>query len=75
MAQELQVGYADTLCLQLDDSKVVSGDGQAVRVWSHSTGRRIATLKGHAGRVTGVAYDDNLVVSGDTQASGGTLDT
>ena len=26
-----------------------SGDGQAVRVWSHATGRRIATLKGHTG--------------------------
>ena len=46
---------------------MVSGDGQAVRVWSHSTGRRIATLKGHAGRVTGVAFDDDRVVSGCSQ--------
>ncbi len=47
--EELQVGLPDTLCLQIDDSKVVSGDGQVVRVWSHTTGRRIATLKGHTG--------------------------
>ena len=47
--EDLQVGYPDTLCLQLGDSTVVSGDGQAVRVWSHATGRRIATLKGHTG--------------------------
>ena len=46
---------------------MVSGDGQAVRVWSHGTGRRIATLKGHTGRVTSVAFDDNLVVSGCSQ--------
>ena len=49
--KEQQVGYVDTLCLQLDDTKVVSGDGQSVRVWSHVTGRRIATLKGHTGVV------------------------
>ncbi len=30
---------------QMDDSKVVSGDGNAVRLWSHATGRRIATLQ------------------------------
>ena len=50
--QEQHVGFPSTSCLQLDDSKVVSGDGQAVRVWGHVTGskyRRIATLTGHAG--------------------------
>ena len=65
--QDQEVGYTDTLCLQLDERKVVSGDGQAVRVWSHSTGRRIATLKGHTGRVTGVAFDEDRVVSGCSQ--------
>lgn len=59
-----QVGYSDTMCLQLDESKVVSCDGSSVRVWSHVTGRRIATLKGHTGRVNSIAYDENLVVSG-----------
>ena len=39
-------------------------DGSSVRVWSHLTGRRIATLKGHTGRVNTLAYDENLVVSG-----------
>ena len=63
------MGYADTLCLQLDDRKVVSGDGSAIRVWSHVTGRRIATLKGHTGRVHSVAYDEELVVSGCSQGA------
>jgi hypothetical protein len=39
------MGAASTGCLQLDDSKVVSADGSAVRLWSHATGRRIATLQ------------------------------
>jgi hypothetical protein len=63
------VGFPDTVCLQLDDRKVVSGDGCCVRVWSHEEGRRyrrIATLKGHSSPVTCVAYDDNHIVSGDT---------
>ena len=42
-------GAPGTSCLQLDDSKVVSGDGSLVRLWSHDTGRRIATLSGHTG--------------------------
>ena len=61
---EQAMGFADTTCLQLDDSKVVSADGPSVRVWSHLSGRRLATLKGHPGVVTGVAYDDNYIVSG-----------
>ncbi len=44
-------GFASTACLQIDDTKVVSGDGSAVRLWSHATGRRIATLPGHTGEV------------------------
>eukprot|EP00955_Chlamydomonas_euryale_P013391 144381-Chlamydomonas_euryale.AAC.2 len=62
------VGFPDTACLQLDERKVVSGDGCAVRVWSHEAGkryRRIATLQGHASHVACVAYDDNVVLSGD----------
>eukprot|EP00775_Hariotina_reticulata_P004959 gene4959-5200_t len=42
------VGFAGTWCCQLDDTKVVSGDGSAVRLWAHDTGRRIATLRGHS---------------------------
>ncbi|KXZ53689.1 hypothetical protein GPECTOR_6g606 [Gonium pectorale] len=58
------MGFASSTCLQMDDSKVVSADGNAVRLWSHATGRRIATLQGHPGRVTCVAFDDSLLVSG-----------
>ncbi|GIL53528.1 hypothetical protein Vafri_9114 [Volvox africanus] len=58
------MGFASTTCLQMDDSKVVSGDGNAVRLWEHATGRRIATLQGHPGRITSVAFDDSLLVSG-----------
>lgn len=68
--QDQLLGHPDTACLQLDDAKVVSGDGQAVRVWSHvreRSGRRIATLKGHTGTVTSVAYDNDLLVSGCSQ--------
>jgi hypothetical protein len=43
------VGFAGTWCCQLDDAKVLSGDGCCVRLWSHDTGRRIATLRGHTG--------------------------
>lgn len=58
-------GASPTLSgLQMDDSKVVSGDGNAVRLWEHATGRRISTLQGHPGRVTCVAFDDSLLVSG-----------
>ncbi|GIL84868.1 hypothetical protein Vretimale_9694 [Volvox reticuliferus] len=58
------MGFPSTTCLQMDDSKVVSGDGNAVRLWEHATGRRIATLQGHPGRITSVAFDDSLLVSG-----------
>ena len=51
-------------CLALDGTKAVSGDGSCVRVWSHASGRRIATLTGHPGRLTGVAFDDETLVSG-----------
>ncbi len=67
--QDQSMGYSDTSCLKLDGDKVVSGDGQVVRVWSHLTGRRIATLKGHTGPVSCVAFDDNFVVSGCGQGS------
>ena len=59
-------GFAGTACVAVDASKAVSGDGSAVRVWSHATGRRIATLAGHPGRVTCVAFDDDTLVSGCT---------
>ncbi|EFJ47152.1 hypothetical protein VOLCADRAFT_92304 [Volvox carteri f. nagariensis] len=58
------LGFPSTTCLQMDDSKVVSGDGNAVRLWEHATGRRIATLQGHPGRVSCVAFDDSTLVSG-----------
>jgi WD40 repeat protein len=61
------VGFAGTWCCQLDESKVVSGDGCAVRLWAHDTGRRIATLRGHSGRVTSVAFDDERILSGCSQ--------
>ncbi|KAG2429919.1 hypothetical protein HXX76_010699, partial [Chlamydomonas incerta] len=64
--QAASLGFPGTVCVQMDDSKVVSGDGGAVRLWSHATGRRIATLQGHPGRVTAVAFDDQLLVSGCT---------
>ncbi len=44
----------------------MSGDGSCVRVWSHGSGRRIATLPGHPGRLTAVAFDDEVLVSGCT---------
>ncbi|KAG1659163.1 hypothetical protein FOA52_007544 [Chlamydomonas sp. UWO 241] len=62
------VGFPDTVCLQLDDRKVVSSDGCSVRVWSHEEGRRsgrVSVLQGHTSPVTCVAYDDNRIVSGD----------
>eukprot|EP00878_Enallax_costatus_P006944 GHUV01007277.1.p1 GENE.GHUV01007277.1~~GHUV01007277.1.p1 ORF type:complete len:604 (+),score=213.23 GHUV01007277.1:1623-3434(+) len=62
-------GFTGTCCCQLDDTKVVSGDGSAVRLWSHDTGRRIATLRGHTGRVTSVAFDDEFIISGCSQAT------
>ncbi|PNH06146.1 Cell division control protein 4 [Tetrabaena socialis] len=58
------MGFPSTTCLQMDDSKVVSADGNAVRLWSHASGRRIATLQGHPGRVTALAFDESLLVSG-----------
>ncbi|KAF6256972.1 Mad3/BUB1 homology region 1-domain-containing protein [Scenedesmus sp. NREL 46B-D3] len=63
------VGLAGTWCCQLDDAKVLSGDGCCVRLWSHDTGRRIATLRGHTGRVTAVAFDDDLIMSGCSQGT------
>lgn len=60
------IGFASTTCVALDGSKAVSGDGSCVRVWSHDTGRRIATLPGHPGRLTSVAFDDDTLVSGCT---------
>jgi WD40 repeat protein len=60
-------GFAGTGCCQLDESKVVSGDGCAVRLWAHESGRRIATLRGHAGRVTAVSFDDERILSGCSQ--------
>ncbi|KAG2499771.1 hypothetical protein HYH03_002068 [Edaphochlamys debaryana] len=52
-----------TTCLQMDDSKVVSGDGNVVRLWSHATGRKIATLQGHPGRIASLAFDESLLAS------------
>lgn len=46
------------MALALDDSKVISADGGVVRLWSHTSGRRLQTLTGHAGRVTAVSFDD-----------------
>lgn len=46
---------------------MVSGDGCAVRLWAHDSGRRIATLRGHSGRVTSVAFDDERILSGCSQ--------
>lgn len=43
--QEQACGHSSTTCLQMDDTKVVSGDGNTVRLWSHTTGRRIGTLR------------------------------
>lgn len=63
------VGFTGTWCCQLDESKVVSGDGCAVRLWAHESGRRIATLRGHAGRVTSVAFDDERILSGCSQGT------
>lgn len=45
LLQAASLGFPGTVCVQMDDSKVVSGDGGAVRLWSHATGRRIATLQ------------------------------
>jgi len=50
----------------LDATKVVSGDGSCVRVWSHGSGRRIATLTGHPGRLSAVAFDSETLISGCT---------
>jgi WD40 repeat protein len=61
------VGFSGTWCCQLDESKVVSGDGCAVRLWAHESGRRIATLRGHSGRVTSVTFDDEVILSGCSQ--------
>ncbi|KAL6761335.1 WD40-repeat-containing domain protein [Haematococcus lacustris] len=66
--QVSMTGPLGTSCLQMDDSKVVSADGCMIRLWSHATGRRLATLKGHAGRVTCLAFDEQLLVSGCSQA-------
>ncbi|KAJ9533809.1 hypothetical protein QJQ45_026901, partial [Haematococcus lacustris] len=82
--QVSMTGPLGTSCLQMDDSKVVSADGCMIRLWSHTTGRRLATLKGHAGkcaglprtvwgprcrgRVTCLAFDEQLLVSGCSQA-------
>ncbi|WIA31181.1 hypothetical protein OEZ86_001186 [Tetradesmus obliquus] len=63
------VGFPGTWCCQMDDAKVLSGDGCCVRLWSHDTGRRIATLRGHTGRVTAVAFDDDLIISGCSQGT------
>jgi len=63
------VGFNGTWCCQLDESKVVSGDGCAVRLWAHESGRRIATLRGHSGRVTSVAFDDERILSGCSQGT------
>lgn len=38
--------------------------GSAVRVWAHTSGRRLQTLLGHSGRVTSVAFDDQYILSG-----------
>jgi hypothetical protein len=62
-------GFNSTWCCQLDDSKVVSGDGCAVRLWAAESGRRIATLRGHGGRVTAVAFDDDVILSGCSQGT------
>ncbi|KAI8463881.1 MAG: hypothetical protein J3K34DRAFT_133697 [Monoraphidium minutum] len=57
-------GFPGTTCLALDGSKAVSGDGGCLRVWSTASGRRIATLPGHPGRLAGAAFDDDTLVSG-----------
>lgn len=49
-AVQLSFGFPNTNVMHLDDSKAVSADGSSVRVWSHATGRRIATLPGHSGK-------------------------
>jgi len=59
-------GFASTTCVALDATKVVSGDGSCVRVWSHGSGRRIATLTGHPGRLSAVCFDEETLISGCT---------
>lgn len=63
-APRSSAGFASTTCIALDGTKAVTGDGSCVRVWSHGSGRRIATLPGHPGRLSGVAFDDDTLVSG-----------
>lgn len=60
----VSMGFANTTCLQVDNDKVVSADGSVLRLWSHDTGRRIATLKGQPGRILCVAFDDEQLLSG-----------
>jgi len=60
-----RVGFANTSAICMDDTHVVSGDGENVRVWVHRTDRRIKTLKGHTSNVSCVEFDASYISSGD----------
>lgn len=58
------------LCLQFDEQKIVSGYmDNTIVIWDMAEGRRINTIKGHAGRVWAVQFDDQKIVSGAADKS------
>ena len=59
------MGFQSTSVLSMDDSHVVSGDGQNLRVWVHKTDRRIKTLKGHTAAISCIGFDHQHISSGD----------
>lgn len=63
---QFSAGFAVTSVLQVDGTTCVSGDGTQVRLWSHATGERIATLPGgHGAPVTSLTFNDHVVLTGD----------
>ena len=61
----MDVGFPNTAVLDVDDSHVISGDGNELRVWVHKTDRRIKTLKGHMASISCVGFDSTHISSGD----------
>ncbi len=64
------VGFPDTQALDVNESHCISGDGQNLRVWVHTTDRRIKTLRGHSSNISCVgfsrsAHSDAIISSGD----------
>ena len=62
----LLVGAADSVAF-VSDSKhlVISGNGETVYVWDVAAGRILRGLRGHAGRITSVAFSPYLgIVAG-----------